>query len=69
MHEPLSHTDAETTKEMLRFNNGSLFSGQLAYHAWNAALWKDHLSRLDERVIVEEDTRFNLMVRQFLDYE
>jgi mannosyltransferase OCH1-like enzyme len=69
IHEPLAETEVEITKELLRHNNGSLFEGQLAYHAWNNAAWKKYLSRLDERTVKEENTRFNMLVRRFLDVE
>jgi hypothetical protein len=69
MHEPLTARQAVVTTTALQKNNGSLFEGQLAYHGWNSIAWEKHFSRLDEETVRTRPTRFNLMVRRFLDDE
>jgi hypothetical protein len=55
------------TEAMLQRNGGSLYEGQLAYHAWNQMSWGLYLSKLDDQRVMEHDTRFNLMIRKFVD--
>ncbi|KAL3962803.1 hypothetical protein ACCO45_004326 [Purpureocillium lilacinum] len=45
----------------------SLFDNQLAYHAWNHVSKDGYLERLTPQVMREEDTRFNLLMRRFLE--
>jgi hypothetical protein len=67
MHEPISDEESIRIQDMLEDNNGSLYDGQLAYHAWNQISWKPYLSQLSDPVVAQEKTRFNIMVRRFLD--
>ncbi|KAK3950497.1 hypothetical protein QBC32DRAFT_346354 [Pseudoneurospora amorphoporcata] len=48
-------------------NEGGLFENQLAYHAWGQMAWDRHLKWLTPGVIRKKDTRFNLLVRRFLE--
>jgi Glycosyltransferase sugar-binding region containing DXD motif len=66
IHEPLSKIEAEKFEQTLSENKGSIYRGQLAYHAWNSLAWGRYMWRLTEDVVKSEDTRFNLMVRRFL---
>lgn len=67
MHEPLSARDFVATKMELEANNGSLIEGQMAYHGWNSLAWEKYFSNMDEQSVRTKATRFNLMVRRFLD--
>ncbi|PHH76367.1 hypothetical protein CDD80_1578 [Ophiocordyceps camponoti-rufipedis] len=67
MHEPLSATDAEFWKNRIQELGGSLFPNQLAYHAWSQMSRNRYLRRLTPDVIRAEDTRFNLLMRRFLE--
>jgi Glycosyltransferase sugar-binding region containing DXD motif len=66
MHEPLDEEAFMDTLQRLEYNQGSLFDGQLAYHAWNQISWDPYLSMLDGVTVMDRDTRFNLMIRRFL---
>ncbi len=66
MHVELTPEEAEGVRETLEGNGGALYANQLAYHAWNHPAWK-YLTRLTPEVIRGRDTRFNMMVRRFLD--
>lgn len=67
MHEPLSAREFVATKRGIQANNGSLVEGQMAYHSWNSLAWEKYFSKLDEETVRTTATRFNLMVRRFLD--
>lgn len=58
MHEPINARQFGTIKMELEKNNGRLFDGQLAYHGWNSIAWEH---------IRTSPTRFNMMVRRFLE--
>ncbi|KAI8626367.1 glycosyltransferase family 32 protein [Xylariaceae sp. FL1651] len=66
MHEPLTRQQAHHWAAEIDRNGGSLFQEQLAYHAWSQMAWDRYLSKLTPEVIRTHDTRFNLMVRGFL---
>lgn len=66
MHEPLGRSEAIRAQEDLNAHGGSYFNGQLAYHAWNQLSWKPYMSKLTEKIVKQDDTRFNLMIRRFL---
>lgn len=66
MHEPLTEDGIKETRQLLRKNGGTLYDGQLAYHAWNQMSWGAHLSKLNDSVVLKENTRFNMMVRRFV---
>lgn len=65
MHEPLSKEEAAAVESQIAKNGGSLFEDQLIYHAW-AHPGKEYLNRLTSDIIRAEDTRFNLLMRRFL---
>jgi hypothetical protein len=67
MHESLGAREFVATKRELEANNGSLFEGQMAYHGWNSLAWEKYFSNMDEQSVRTKATRFNLMVRRFLD--
>ena len=69
MHEPLGARGYAATQSTLRANNGSLFEGQMAYHAWNSVAWPKYFSVMNEEVVRTKVTRFNLMVKRFLDQD
>ncbi|RCI11805.1 hypothetical protein L249_7743 [Ophiocordyceps polyrhachis-furcata BCC 54312] len=67
MHEPLSSDESEYWQRRIRDFGGSLFKNQLAYHAWSQMSRYRYLKRLTPDVIRREDTRFNLLMRRFLE--
>jgi len=67
MHEPLGARGYAATQMQLRANNGSLFEDQMAYHGWNSLAWTKYFSVIDEKTVRTKATRFNLMVKRFLD--
>jgi hypothetical protein len=67
MHEPITKDEALELEMILDANGGSLYPDQLAYHAWNQMAWEEYLQRLTPEIVRERDTRFNVMVRRFLD--
>jgi Glycosyltransferase sugar-binding region containing DXD motif len=67
MHEPLNAQEVAETQRRLELNGGSLYDGQLAYHAWNQMSWSQYLSGLNDQSVSERDTRFNLMIRRFIE--
>ncbi|KAI0595307.1 hypothetical protein F4775DRAFT_569792 [Biscogniauxia sp. FL1348] len=66
MHESLSATEARHWAAEIDRNGGSLYDDQLAYHAWSQMAWGRYLKKLTPEVVRTHDTRFNLMVRNFL---
>jgi len=67
MHEPLNREAAKYWKGEIDRHGGSLFDNQLAYHAWSQMAWDRHLKHLTATTVRMKDTRFNLMVRRFLE--
>ncbi|KAI0428716.1 hypothetical protein F5Y09DRAFT_312338 [Xylaria sp. FL1042] len=66
MHEPLTRQQARQWAAEIDRNGGSLFGEQLAYHAWSQMSWDRFLSKLTPEKVRTRDTRFNLLVRRFL---
>ncbi|KAI0490278.1 hypothetical protein F4859DRAFT_2726 [Xylaria cf. heliscus] len=66
MHEPLTRQQARQWATEIDRNGGSLFSEQLGYHAWSQMSWDRYLSGLTPEIVRTRDTRFNLLVRRFL---
>ncbi|KJZ73672.1 hypothetical protein HIM_07005 [Hirsutella minnesotensis 3608] len=63
MHKPLGRSEAlEVAKDIRRY--GALFPRQLAYHATGA---EKHFRARDTEDILRQDTRFNMLVRQYID--
>jgi hypothetical protein len=67
MHRPLSRAEARAVERDLRDHAGALFDGQLAYHAWSQMAWAPYLRHLTPEAVRTQDTRFNIMVRRFLE--
>ncbi|KAI0000740.1 glycosyltransferase family 32 protein [Xylariaceae sp. FL0662B] len=66
MHKKLSSEDARRWAAEIDRNGGSLYEDQLAYHAWSQMAWDRHLSKLTPEVVRTRDTRFNILVRGFM---
>lgn len=66
MHKPLDKEEAAAVESQIAKNGGSLFEGQLIYHAW-AHPSAEYLGRLTPEIIRDEDTRFNILMRRFLE--
>ncbi|KJZ73444.1 hypothetical protein HIM_07238 [Hirsutella minnesotensis 3608] len=67
MHEPLSDAEATHWSKRIEDTGGSLFDNQLVYHAWSQMARDRYLKRLTPDIIRKEDTRFNLMIRRFVE--
>lgn len=67
MHEALSPKDAEYWAAQIKRHDGSLFENQRAYHAWSQMAFDRYLKKLTPEVIRTKDTRFNLLMRRFLE--
>ncbi|KAI1080781.1 glycosyltransferase family 32 protein [Whalleya microplaca] len=66
MHRRLGTDDARRWAAEIDRNGGSLYEDQLAYHAWSQLAWDRHLSKLTPEIVRERDTRFNILVRNFM---
>lgn len=66
MHTRLSQKESAAVAADMERTNGSLFDEQLIYHAWNHVAQK-WLGDLTPERIWNEDTRFNMLVRRFVD--
>lgn len=67
MHEKLDKETAEFWRKEIERHGGSLFDNQVAYHAWGQMAYDRYLKHLTPEVVRKRDTRFNLMVRRFLE--
>ena len=67
MHTSLSVAEVSKTKEDLLASSDALFENQLTYHAWSQLAWEPYLKDLTPEVIRTHHTRFNIMVRRFLE--
>jgi hypothetical protein len=67
MHAPLSHEEMKYWKLQIEDNGGSLFDNQLAYHAWNQMAYDRHLKALTPEKVRTKHTRFNLLMRRFME--
>jgi len=67
MHAPLTRDAAAYWKGEIQRHGGSLFENQLAYHAWSQMAWDRYLKYLTPETVRGRDTRFNLLVRSFLE--
>lgn len=66
MHTPLTLEESATVTAAMERTHGALFDEQLMYHAWNHPARK-YIKDLTPERINAEDTRFNLLVRRFVD--
>lgn len=66
MHEPITRDEAREMENLLDVNGGAIYPDQLAYHAWSQVARTEYLEKLTPEIVNEEDTRFNILVRQFL---
>lgn len=67
MHEPITDAEAEELEQTMDANGGGLYANQLAYHAWNQVALSPYLQYLTPEIVRESNTRFNVMVRRFVD--
>lgn len=67
MHEAISPKEAKYWAGKIEENKGALFRNQLAYHSWSQMAWDRYLKKLTPQAVREKDTRFNLLVRRFLE--
>ncbi|KAG5992997.1 hypothetical protein E4U43_003607 [Claviceps pusilla] len=67
MHEELDGEQAKHWTAEIEKNGGALFAGQLAYHAWDHGSAGRHLRDLTPDMVRRRNTRFNLLVRRFIE--
>ncbi|KAK3384401.1 hypothetical protein B0T24DRAFT_82820 [Lasiosphaeria ovina] len=67
MHEPLSRQQAIFWQGEIDRHGGGLFENQRAYHAWGQMAWDRYLKKLTPAVVRTKDTRFNLLMRRFIE--
>lgn len=67
MHKPLSLEEAVEVENRARRYGGALYRDQLVYHAWSHQSYERYMARLTPEIIMEEDTRFNILMRRFID--
>jgi hypothetical protein len=67
MHESINESEAEDLQDTINANGGSLYRNQLAYHAWSQVAWSPYLQHLTPELVKERNTRFNVMVRRFIE--
>jgi hypothetical protein len=65
MHEVLDDTQALEFENKLAKHNGSMYPHQLAYHAWHQVA--PQLDKLTPDIIMSQNTRFNMLVRRFIE--
>lgn len=68
MHTPLTEVQSEDFHETLAIFSGSMFPAQMAYHAWSWAA-SGYLEGLTPQKVGDEATRFNILVRRFVDWD
>lgn len=67
MHEELSDAEAAQVQEQLDEYGGVLYENQLAYHAWNQMAYERYTRFLTPNIMQSRNTRFNMLMRRFLD--
>lgn len=67
MHGTLSGDETAAVEEAVEMNGGGLHPNQLAYHAWNQVASVKYLHQLNQQSILKKNTRFNIMMRGFLE--
>ncbi|RDA87099.1 hypothetical protein CP532_0170 [Ophiocordyceps camponoti-leonardi (nom. inval.)] len=64
MHKPLNRQEAVNVAAAIKRHGGVLFPGQLAYHATGAGA---HMRASTTQELLAMDTRFNILVRRYVD--
>ncbi|CAF9931080.1 MAG: hypothetical protein GOMPHAMPRED_005815 [Gomphillus americanus] len=67
MHEPLGAEMALQMEERVERLEGRLYEDQLVYHAWSQNSMSLYINHLTPERIRTENTRFNILLRRFLD--
>ena len=67
MHRELSAEQAAETEAQIEKNGGGLYENQLAYHAWSHNSFEKYVEGLTPEIIRTRHTRFNILMRRFLD--
>jgi hypothetical protein len=66
MHEPITQSEAQEFQHTVNENEGGIYPDQLAYHAWSQVA-STYLRDLNPGKVLSHNTRFNVLVRRFLD--
>ncbi|KJX92606.1 hypothetical protein TI39_contig5839g00022 [Zymoseptoria brevis] len=61
MHEPITEEERDELRQNMAMFGGAMYENQLAFHAVAA---KPYLSILTPEIVQENDTRFNVLVRE-----
>ena len=67
MHRELRDHEAAEVQATIDRNGGGLYDNQLAYHAWSHNSYDKYVERLTREEIRTRNTRFNMILRKFLD--
>ncbi|KJZ71737.1 hypothetical protein HIM_08879 [Hirsutella minnesotensis 3608] len=67
MHEPIEEGEVQRCERKMAETGGALFDNQLAYHAWSQMARDRFLGRLTPTIVRREETRFNILMRRFLE--
>ncbi|KAJ5238454.1 hypothetical protein N7468_003073 [Penicillium chermesinum] len=68
MHKPLTEKESQEFHETLAIFSGSMHPGQMAYHSWSQ-MASEYLNHLTPQKVGSEATRFNILVRRFVDWD
>ncbi len=67
IHAPLTLEEGKFWRREIKRHGGSLFENQVAYHAWNQMAWDRYLKKLTPERVRTHDTKFNLLMRRFME--
>lgn len=65
MHEPITQSETQDFQDAIVANGSGMYPDQLAYHAWSQVA-STYLKDLSLEKVVSHNTRFNVLVRQFI---
>ncbi|KAL4892240.1 hypothetical protein BDV59DRAFT_180333 [Aspergillus ambiguus] len=66
MHKIIDENEVQHLQNTIAETKGGMYTNQLAYHAWSQ-LAGQYLRQLSPEKVKTENTRFNVLVRRFLD--
>ncbi|OOQ88692.1 hypothetical protein PEBR_11067 [Penicillium brasilianum] len=66
MHEPITQSEARNFEATIIENGGGMYPDQLAYHAWSQVA-STYLKDLSPAKVDSENTRYNVLVRRFME--
>jgi hypothetical protein len=66
MHEPITQSETQEFQDTIVANGGGMYPNQVVYHAWSQVA-STYLKDLSLEKVVSYNTRFNVLVRRFID--